>query len=88
MLRGTASSPASPRSTKCRAGSGDGVRPRDEADAAARAAWKALVPSRKKEILRCLVRLTSPEARTRNIERALSGLGGKSGRFMGRSWES
>ena len=46
----------------------------------------ALIPSRKKEILRYLAALKSPEARERNIVRALKVLSGKSERFMPRSW--
>jgi hypothetical protein len=49
--------------------------------------WEALIPSRKKEILRYFSRLKSPEARARNLERALHVLSGKKGRFMARAWE-
>ena len=52
----------------------------------ARKAWVALIPSRKKEILRYVSRLKSLEARSRNLARALQVLSGKGGRFMGRSW--
>lgn len=48
--------------------------------------WEALIPSRKKEILRYFSWLKSPEARARNLERALHVLSGKRGRFMARSW--
>ncbi len=48
--------------------------------------WEALIPSRKKEILRYFARLKSPEARERNLERALYVLSGNRGRFMGRAW--
>jgi len=48
--------------------------------------WQALTPSRKKEILRYLSRLKSPEARARNVQRAVSVLSGRSSRFMARSW--
>jgi hypothetical protein len=48
--------------------------------------WEALIPSRKKEILRYFARLKSPDARERNLERALHVLSGKEGRFMGRAW--
>ena len=50
--------------------------------------WDALLPSRKKEILRYFSALKSPEARKRNLARALRALAGKPGRFMGRSWRS
>jgi hypothetical protein len=50
--------------------------------------WKALTPSRKKEILRYFSRLSSPEARARNLTRALHMLSGEPGRFMGRAWKS
>jgi hypothetical protein len=55
-------------------------------NARAKKAWSALIPSRKKEILRYLARLKSPEARARNVARALHVLSGKKGRFMARSW--
>jgi len=48
--------------------------------------WEALIPSRKKEILRYFAPLKSPEARERNLERALYVLSGKKGRFMARAW--
>ncbi len=48
--------------------------------------WEALIPSRKKEILRYFTRLKSQEARGRNLERALHVLSGKRGRFMARAW--
>ena len=48
--------------------------------------WDALIPSRKKEILRYLTALKSPEARERNLVRALKVLSGKPERFMARSW--
>jgi Domain of unknown function (DUF1905)/Bacteriocin-protection, YdeI or OmpD-Associated len=53
----------------------------------AAAAWRALIPSRKKEILRYLSWLKSPEARARNVARALHVLSGKPGRYMARSWD-
>ncbi len=49
-------------------------------------AWDAMIPSRKKEILRYFSWLKSPEARERNVERAIHVLSGKKGRFMARSW--
>jgi len=49
--------------------------------------WEALIPSRKKEILRYFVRLKSLEARARNLERALHVLSGRKGRFMARAWD-
>jgi hypothetical protein len=50
--------------------------------------WMALVPSRKKEILRYFSRLNSQEARTRNLARAIHVLSGQTGRFMGRTWKN
>jgi uncharacterized protein DUF1905/bacteriocin resistance YdeI/OmpD-like protein len=50
--------------------------------------WVALVPSRKKEMLRYFSRLNSPEARARNLTRALNVLSGETGRFMGRAWKN
>ena len=52
----------------------------------ATAAWKQLTPSRKKEILRYLTRLKSPEARTRNVARALTALSGSASRYLAQSW--
>ena len=49
--------------------------------------WEALIPSRKKEILRYFSRLKSQEARERNLERALHVLSGRKGRFMARAWD-
>ena len=49
-------------------------------------AWDALIPSRRKEILRYFSWLKSPEARERNVARAIHVLSGKKGRFMARSW--
>ena len=50
--------------------------------------WTALIPSRKKEILRYLSKLVSVDARTRNQAQALHVLSGRSGRFMGRAWKN
>jgi hypothetical protein len=58
------------------------------ADRVAREAWNALIPSRKKEILRYFAALKSPEARARNLRRALQALSGKETRFMARTWKS
>jgi hypothetical protein len=54
----------------------------------ARKNWTALTPSRKKEVLRYFARLKSPEARARNLSKALHVLSGKSGRFMARTWSN
>ena len=48
--------------------------------------WEALIPSRKKEVLRYFAALKSAEARERNLARALQVLSGKPERFMARSW--
>jgi uncharacterized protein YdeI (YjbR/CyaY-like superfamily) len=52
----------------------------------ARKNWEALIPSRKKEILRYFSALKSAETRERNLARALRVLSGKPERFMARSW--
>lgn len=52
----------------------------------ARKNWEELTPSRKKEVLRYFASLKSPEARERNLQKALRVLGGASERFMARSW--
>jgi len=49
--------------------------------------WTALIPSRKKEILRYFASLRSQEARARNLARALDVLSGEAGRFMARAWK-
>jgi Domain of unknown function (DUF1905)/Bacteriocin-protection, YdeI or OmpD-Associated len=50
--------------------------------------WVALIPSRKKEILRYFSRLNSPDARARNLANALRVLSGETGRFMARAWKN
>ena len=49
--------------------------------------WEALIPSRKKEILRYFAGLKSQEAINRNLKKALHVLSGKPARFMARSWK-
>ena len=49
--------------------------------------WEALIPTRKKEILRYFSWLKSKEARERNLEKALHVLSGGKGRFMARAWD-
>jgi uncharacterized protein YdeI (YjbR/CyaY-like superfamily) len=49
--------------------------------------WEALIPNRKKEILRYFSWLKSREARERNLEKALHVLSGGKGRFMARAWD-
>jgi Bacteriocin-protection, YdeI or OmpD-Associated/Domain of unknown function (DUF1905) len=48
--------------------------------------WTALVPSRKKEILRYFSQLKSLDARTRNLSKVLRVLSGEAERFMARDW--
>lgn len=48
--------------------------------------WQALIPSRKKEMLRYFFNLKSTDARERNLKKALHVLSGKKGRFMARAW--
>jgi hypothetical protein len=50
------------------------------------ATWQALIPSRKKEILRYLAQLKSPDAQKRNVVRALKALAGQPVQYMARSW--
>jgi hypothetical protein len=50
--------------------------------------WTALSPSRKKEVLRYFSRLTSFDARARNLAQALHVLSGEPGRFMARAWNN
>jgi hypothetical protein len=54
---------------------------------AATQAWKALIPSRQKEILRYLTNLKSQEAKERNLEKTIRMLSGEKGRFMAREWK-
>ena len=58
-----------------------------QANAAAKSAWDALIPSRKKEVLRYFAMLKSPEAKARNLERAIQVLSGSKARFMARAWK-
>jgi hypothetical protein len=53
---------------------------------AAKKGWKALPPSRQKEIVRYLVRLKSPGAQQRNVRKALHVLAGGKARLMARAW--
>lgn len=55
-------------------------------DKPARKGWDALIPSRRKEILRYLTSLKTPEARARNVAKALRVLSGQRARYMARSW--
>lgn len=48
--------------------------------------WKKLPPSRQKEVVRYFANLKSPEARSRNLDRAIRVLSGEEGQFMGRLW--
>ena len=57
-----------------------------EKHAAVKKNWEALIPSRKKEILRYFAALKSADARERNLARAMRVLSGKPERFMARSW--
>jgi len=50
--------------------------------------WNALIPSRKKEVLRYFAALKSPDARDRNLASALRALSGGPTRFMARSWKN
>src|SRR5258708_17828326 len=50
--------------------------------------WTALIASRKKEILRYFSGLNSPDARARNLAKALHVLSGETGRFMARAWKN
>lgn len=52
----------------------------------AKRGWLELIPSRQKEILRYFSWLKTPEARVRNVQRAIHVLAGAKGRFMGRAW--
>jgi hypothetical protein len=56
-------------------------------NAKAKRAWDALIPSRKKEILRYFATLKSAEAKTRNLNRAIQILSGTEARFMARTWK-
>ncbi|MFL5765972.1 MAG: YdeI/OmpD-associated family protein [Bacteroidia bacterium] len=51
-------------------------------------AWKALTPSRQKEILRYLANIKSEAALERNIAKVIYVLSGKQSRFLGRDWKN
>jgi len=59
-----------------------------EENAKAMSAWDALIPSRKKEILRYFAMLKSPEAKARNLNRVIQVLSGSEARFMARTWKN
>ena len=50
--------------------------------------WEALIPSRKKEVLRYFAGLKSEEAQVRNREKLLHVLSGGKARFMARDWNT
>lgn len=54
----------------------------------AQSGWDALIPSRRKEILRYFSGLKSRDAQARNLEKALHVLAGGSARFMARDWNA
>ena len=56
-------------------------------DPKAHAAWQALTPSRRKEVVRYLAGLKSAEAQARNLDKVIRVLSGKPGRYMARSWK-
>lgn len=58
-----------------------------EDNAVAKNNWDALIPSRKKEVLRYLDALKSDAARERNLVRVMEVLSGKRARFMARDWK-
>jgi Bacteriocin-protection, YdeI or OmpD-Associated/Domain of unknown function (DUF1905) len=53
----------------------------------AKTSWNALIPSRKKEILRYFASLKSPIAKLRNLKRAIQAWSGNEVRFMARTWK-
>jgi Bacteriocin-protection, YdeI or OmpD-Associated/Domain of unknown function (DUF1905) len=55
---------------------------------AASRAWRDLIPSRKKEVLRYFAALKSPEARERNLQKLIAALSGDEVRFMARTWRN
>ena len=57
-------------------------------NAVARKQWDALIPSRKKEIIRYFAALKSLEAKEKNLEKILHVLNGNKAQFMGRSWQN
>jgi hypothetical protein len=50
--------------------------------------WKALIPSRKKEVIRYFSQLVTPDAQARNLAKALHVLSGEEARFMARDWKN
>jgi hypothetical protein len=54
----------------------------------AKKGWDKLTPSRQKEVLRYFAGLKSPQARQRNVQKALGVLAGGKARFMARSWNA
>jgi hypothetical protein len=59
-----------------------------DSNAEAKKNWNALIPSRKKEVIRYLSQLVTADAQARNLAKALHVLSGEEGRFMARDWEN
>jgi Domain of unknown function (DUF1905)/Bacteriocin-protection, YdeI or OmpD-Associated len=59
-----------------------------DSNAEAKKNWNALIPSRKKEVIRYFSQLITPDAQARNLAKALHVLSGENGRFMARDWKS
>lgn len=59
-----------------------------DANPVAKKNWEKLVPSRQKEILRYLSWLVTTDAKSRNVEKAISALNGNNERFMARDWKN
>jgi uncharacterized protein YdeI (YjbR/CyaY-like superfamily) len=53
----------------------------------AKSAWNALIPSRKKEILRHFASLKSSDAKARNLKQAMAALPWDEVRFVARTWK-
>lgn len=52
----------------------------------AKQTWDGLIPSRQKEVLRYFSRLSSPEAKERNLKKAIAAFTGGKDLFLGRTW--
>jgi hypothetical protein len=59
-----------------------------DSNAEAKKNWNALIPSRKKEVIRYFSQLITPDAQARNLAKALHVLSGEDGRFMARDWKN
>jgi hypothetical protein len=57
-----------------------------DANPRAKQTWDGLIPSRQKEVLRYFAHLSSPDAKQRNLKKAITAFTGGKDLFLGRTW--